>query len=249
MGLFKPLTTLLRRRPFEDSTQPRSFIPYLSPAQLRAISKGKKNELLSDTDSRDHLLSRIRGGVVDGGLHSPSNPLLYGTPSPTETIPHFNKSIAISKHILALEAEIIKLRRESKSWADDFGEVQMELLEMRGYLYAKQMEVERLEKQAKIDAAEIHRLSFYIETRHQSMDVTGTSTGENDSGDGSYVDGKSVLDAAAGDTNTKAVFRKISAKIQSWTNIARLRRIKLPLSSQRGIGLKVDRITMYTYNN
>ena len=125
----------------------------------------------------------------------------------------------------------------------------MELLEMRGYLYAKQMEVERLEKQAKIDAAEIHRLSFYIETRHQPMDVTGTSIGENDSGDGSYVDGKSVLDAAAGDTNTKAVFRKISAKIQSWTNIARLRRIELPLSSQRGIGLKVDRITMYTYNN
>ena len=241
MGLFEPLTTLLRRRPFEDSTQSRSFIPYLSPAQLRAISKGKKNELLSDTDSRDHLLNRIRGGVVDGGLHSPSNPLLYGTPSPTETIPHFNKSIAISKHILALEAEIIKLRRESKSWADDFGEVQMELLEMRGYLYAKQMEVERLEKQAKIDAAEIHRLSFYIETRHQSMDVTGTSTGENDGG--------GFLDAAAGDTNTKAVFRKISAKIQSWTNIARLRRIKLPLSSRRGIGLKVDRITMYTYNN
>ena len=125
----------------------------------------------------------------------------------------------------------------------------MELLEMRGYLYAKQMEVERLEKQAKIDAAEIHRLSFYIETRHQSMDVTGTSTGGNDGGDGSYVDGKSVLDAAAGDTNTKVVFRKISAKIQSWTNIARLRRIKLPLSSRRGIGLKVDRITMYTYNN
>ena len=240
MGPFKPLTTLLRRLPSEDSTQSRSFIPYLSPAQLRAISKGKKNELLSDTGSRDHLLNGIRGGVV-GGLHSSSNHPLHGTP-PTEAVPHLNTSIAINKHILALQAEIMRLRRESRSWADDFGEVQMELLETRAHLYAKQMEVERLENQAKIDAAEIHRLSLSTdsETRHQSMDdsgITGTSTGENASGDGAYMnakstfDRKSVLGSETADTDTRVIIRKISAKIQNWTKVARLRKINLLLSS------------------
>lgn len=251
MGLFKPLTTLFRKRFSEDSTQSRSLIPYLLPVELQAIHKGTKNELLSDSDIQDQLLNRIRDNVVDAALHSPSNrPLrtLYDTPPPAEAVPHLNTYTAINRHILSLEAEITKLRRETQSWADDFGEVQMELLEMRNYLYTKQMEVERLERQAKIDAAEINRLSLHSETPRQGFeligvtqqsmddsDVAGTSTSDSDRGDSAYMDarstfdGKSVWGLEAGSTNTRAMFGKISTKIQSVMKIARFRGTKLRL--------------------